>query len=1225
MATKDELSEQLALTQKLVVATDQMARSMSRIESSYGNQIAAVEKLTAAIDKLSSLDLNKLNQTKLTDVQKELQATEQSTKGLSGRMKDLGATVEKKLPKSLIVGAAALSGFYQGIKNVISLGKAVTGFFGGLISSVTSVAASIISIPFKMFSGLVDMAAAAGGGANELAQAIENLRKEMGDLKGPGTSAVIETTKTLQGFSDTGLSAYRVFGTMAERLQLVTKIAVTMGATFQVLRKEFEQNGGALLAFQKGLGATDEQMKAIGDHAKTMGTPMTKTFMDMTKQTLALGKAFDIDQKIIGKDMAKALQNVKHFGALTVKEIATASVYAKKLGVELDKITGTLDQFETFDSAAESAAKLSQSFGVNVDAFKLMEAQSPAEQIDMLRKSFRDAGVDASQFNRQQQRLLATTTGLDEATAKQVFSLKNQGVSMDDIKKRSDGAQKKAMTQAEAMSKLADSIERMVKTGTGQTGGFWDMFTKGIMAGFQSTKEFATIIMNIKRGLHGVYMVGLQLGRALPKLIPDLGEFLRGIGEFFNPAKFTKLFKGISDSISGFLSGKFTFKEAMEKFQKDFFDFFDSEKPAGKRVLESFKRMFLKLAKVIPDGIRWVAEKVAEGLKTLSEFIKDPSAYLAKAAAGGSGAAKFIAEAFGPIVAALKDAWRVLWPAFKDLMGTVWGKVKKFLMSEEFLSMVKPALPFIAMALFGPGLVRALLASLGTSLMKGLFSGGAANMIKKAVTSLVARSTGSMASTAGGRALGAAGPIGMMVAAAAGIGRGVDKYTSMVTSTMDRSSATIAAGATGLIDALTLGLLPDDFLNTIVNVLAKGQAMLFQAIGDVFGKGFGTSFKNYIGAQFEVLGNIWSLLKNLFTGDQSSFDASAQELGLSALRLLVAAFDFLAAQLPIMAVKLTAKILAVVTNITIKLITAQFGMIAKGVDELTGGKLGLTAKINALSDELQKANSAMTDKAVAGLSVAQDKIAASSDKLQNDYLRSAADKAKEAERQMKVTSDKVKDAQAAASTGADTSSFADVSNNIRVIKEVKKELEDPKFNLAETVNALKDKLSGVDFNIVTDAQVSGLGATAASLDSVSKSFSQVQQAMLSIKDSVIKGGVAPALKAVEEMVKIVSQMNEALSSMPKIDVNAKLGAVARSAGLGAKGSWTIKNKDIVLTVNLNVSMNVDEVEKIMVMRKSSIIRDRLNFATGDGAGEKGTPAIPETYSKTLPDIQKTSK
>lgn len=742
MATKEEISEQLAVTQKLAAAVDMMAKNMSRVESSFDNQIAAVEKLTQAIEILRGQDLSKFNATKLDNVQKEFKDTEKQVTGLTGRIKDLGNQMSKKFPTAAAAGAAAVSGFIQGIRNVIALGKGVTGFFASFVDGAASIAASIIAIPFKMFNALVDTAAAAGGGMNELAQAIENLRKEMGDLKGPGASAVIETSKTLQGFADTGLSAWRVFGTLAERLEHVTKVAVAMGSTFGVLTEEFRKNGGALLAFQKGLGVSEEGMKAIGDAAIRMGKPMTNVFLDMTKQTLALGKAFDIDQKLIGKDMVKAMQNVKHFGALTVKEIGQASVYARKLGLELDKIVGTLDAFETFDTAAENAAKLSQAFGVNVDAFKLMEAQNPAEQLDMLRKSFRDAGIDANNFSRQQAKLLAQATGLDEATVKQAFSAKNYGVSLDKVKKQSEAAEKKTLTQAEAMSKLADSIERMVKSGAAQEGGFWQMFVKGFLGGIQASKEFRQIIWNIKRALQVVYFEGVRLGKAFVEMFPGVKQFLGGIADFFQPAKFKKLAGGVVDVLKDWMkdlqdpNGKASFSALMEKLREKFFDFFDSQSASGKKMLDGFKTVIKTITKVIAEGIKWAADKIGEALKFITEIIKDPSKLMAGAGAAAAGPLGFLGEVLMPLVEALHHAWKIIAPALWDLVKTLGKKLWEYLTSDEFINLIKPALPYVAAALFGPAFIRALFGAGVTALGKAaikLFTSGSTKKLMEDV------------------------------------------------------------------------------------------------------------------------------------------------------------------------------------------------------------------------------------------------------------------------------------------------------------------------------------------------------------------------------------------------------------------------------------------------------------------------------------------------------------
>lgn len=773
MASKEELSEQLLVTQKLVTAIDSMAKSMARVESSFDSQIASVEQLTKAINTLKNQDLNSLNQTKMSGFQKQVKESEKVVTSLTGRIKTLGDGMRKKLPEASIIGVAALSGMQQGVRNLIAMTKGVTGFFGGIVDGAFNITAAIIAIPFKMFNALVDLAANASGGSNELAQALENLRKEMGDLKGPGTSAVLEASKSLKGFSDTGLSAWRVFGTLAEKIELVTKVAVAMGATFGRVTQEFKDNGGALLAYQKGLGIADDQMKSIGDTAIRIGKPMAKVFLEMTKQTLALGKAFDIDQKLIGKDMAKALQDVKHFGALAVKEIGQASVYARKLGVELDKIVGTLDAFETFDAAAENAAKLSQSFGVNIDAFKLMEAQNPAEQLDMLRKSFREAGIDASTFTRQQAKLLASSTGLDEAVIRQTFSLKNQGVSLDNIKKKSEAAEKKTLTQAEAMEKLADSIERMVKSGGAQSGGFWEMFVKGFLGGIQASKEFREIIMNIKRSLQLVYVEGVRLGKAFVEMFPGVKQFLQGIADFFNPAKFKTLVKGVVDVFIQWMkdlndpNGKASFTSLMDNLREKFFDFFDASSSSGKKMLDGFKTIMKTMSKIVAEGIKWAAGQLGEGIQFIIDLVTGKK-NLKSIADAGSSAFGFLGEILLPLGEALVHAWTVVAPKLWELVKILAQKLYGYLTSKEFIAIVQPAIPYLAAALFGPTMARALLASITMSIGKaaiGMFTGPGGKAVEKAAEQAASRAmnaakkvseTGGAAGAAGMAQVGAA-------------------------------------------------------------------------------------------------------------------------------------------------------------------------------------------------------------------------------------------------------------------------------------------------------------------------------------------------------------------------------------------------------------------------------------------------------------------------------------
>ena len=747
------------------------------------------------------------------DINDILKDTRLSTDGVNQGFGGLINTISKKLPKAAIMGAGAVSGLYQGFQNIVGLTKGVGGFFTTILGGLAQTAISIAAIPLKIFTGLVDLAASASGGMSELLQEVENVRKAFGDLKGPTASAIRDVHKELSGFSDTGLSAYRIFGTLGERLAFIRENAEAMGAVFGMTADEWKANGGALLGFQKGLGITAEQMKFVGQRAIIDGKSMSEFLLDSTKQTLALGKAFGISQKVIGKDMAAAFQDMKHFAQISVKEIAQASVYARKLGLELDKIVGTLDAFETFDSAAENAAKLTQTFGVQIDAFKLMEAQSPAEQVDMLRKSFKDAGVDAASFSRQQLKLLESTTGLDAATAKQVFSLNNQGASLDEIKEKSEVAEKKQLSQAEAMSKLADSIERMIKSGQQQSGSFFDMFVKGIGRGLQASEDFRGTIWNIKRALQQVFMVGVQLGRILPNIVPGLGQIMKGLRKFFDPKTFKTLAKGASDAISSFFKGNKSLPEALNDLRQRFMEFFAVQGPIAMDIYDGFKKMFKFAAGIVKQSIPLIAEKIKEGIQLIVDFIRDPKKAMEAAAGAGASEFGFFAGAIMEVAETLKDAAVDIWPHLKELLEILWEKVVKFLKSDEVKSMVMKALPFVAGFMFGPAFARTVTASLTASLADSAIKAFKNAFSRKAVTDAAAAGIAGVAKAAGktpdvGKATSSAAQAGQISGAAAPAMKGQ------------------AASSWGVKDAAKLGLK----LVALAGALAVGGIMVAYAV-----------------------------------------------------------------------------------------------------------------------------------------------------------------------------------------------------------------------------------------------------------------------------------------------------------------------------------------------------------------------------------------------------------
>lgn len=763
------------------------ALNLSRSSSSVSSAATQIASSLGGVKNAA----DGINETVFDSFLRMIEEPGHATKLLEDQMQKLANTASKDYPHAFPIAAGAVMGFWQGLKNVVSIGGAALGFMTGLADAAFNVGAAIVSIPFKMFAGLLDMANKAGG-SNELAQAIENLRKQFGALYAPTNMVLKDMAINLKGFAATGLNSFRIFGDLAKRLNDFRELATAMGPTFQALISQFRDHGGAILAYQKGLGLSNEQMKAMGDRAITMGESMDSMFRDMTKQSYGFAKQFGMDAKLISRDMAKAAADVRHFGQVSVKELGVAVVYARKLGVEIEKLTGAMDAFETFDSAAENVAKLSQSFGVQLDAFELMEAQNPAEVIEKMRNAMRDAGQDASTFSRQQLKLLSSTVGLDEATAKQVFSMKNAGMSLNEINAQASKNEKKTMTQAQAMKQLADAIERLVQQGSGGPASFFERFFRGFLGGIQATREFSSLIMNIKMGLWAAEMAGVKAGKAFAAVFPGVKDFLGAFRDLMDAKKVGNFFNKFSDNLKQFFTdvstGKYSFGELMERVKKDFFEFFNEKSGKASKLLESGKKFLFAFGNVLLEGVKWAAVQVSDGIAKIGEFITNPEKFIGANAASNvrkfmtsiadqlvagaswvidkiadllQGITNWIANPnmystagkmgkvgeslfsplFDAITKILSKAWDTIGPAVTNLMTTLATKIGNYLSSSEFRNLMAPYAPYLALVFFGPAFTKSLFSALSSGMSAAAGQLIASRQLKKSLESVTTNMT----------------------------------------------------------------------------------------------------------------------------------------------------------------------------------------------------------------------------------------------------------------------------------------------------------------------------------------------------------------------------------------------------------------------------------------------------------------------------------------------------
>lgn len=1414
--------EQVEIATKLASLMDRMAAATGKIDSSQTMQVESMKELAAVmsqfdmravigelnevsqnvkqvVEKLS--ELNKTQQETFEEMSKKSEAANNKVKALTGglagakegvaninkspmdefianieksggvtkmfqtKIVDLVGIFKNKFPKGAMMAGAAVTGMIQGFKNLMAIGKGLTGFLTTAVEGIGAIGMAILAIPFKMFNGLIDIANKASGGSNELLQAIEDLRKEFGALGTGSPKVIMQMSTELKGFSDTGLGAFQVFGTLTERLQAFLKLAQSMGPTFQNFGEEFRSNGGAILAWQKGLGLSDEMMKTIGQTAKAMGKSMSSVLLPIQKQAQDLGKAFGIDSKLISRDMVKAMADLKHFAGASVKEIASASVYARKLGLELHDITGTLDAFDTFDSAADNASKLSQAFGLNIDAFKLMEAQDPATQIEMLRKSFASAGQDASKFNRQQLQLLASSTGLSEEQAKLAFSMKNQGVGLDDIKKKSEGAEKKQLSQAEAMKALADSIERMVKSGGAQSGGFFERFFKGIMGGLQSSHEFRKIIMNIQRALMLTEMAGVKLGRALAQLAP-VKELLGDIASIFSPKKFATLFGGISKEIEKFAKGEEQFTGMMDMIKIHFLDFFDSEKGPGKKILAGFGKFFEYIVKAISDALPAMATKLSGFMTDLTKFILDPKA-ASDAAAKGGGVAATVVAIIKPLGNALATSWNIISPSlleFVDVAITKIGELMSMaLKNEKFMGIVKKALFGSFAIVFGPAVFRmalsGIISNFGGELAKIIPKIFGSSAVKAGATEGVEAMGGTLSKAMGGlgKFIGPVAIIAAITGASIGISKGIKKYQEGLEEEFGKAESKIGAAAGGIVEAITFGLLPDGITDEIATAVAEISESIFKATEKLLGPSLNERLKKYIMSGIDVFGAIGDLITAIFSGKEgdianqlinvgskivgyvgSWFALLIEAVPTYSLRLIEFATLLVGkfwgvigeliekgADLPVIgpffhvlaeAVKLWGRTMTVVSDLVGKLgeklreigIVTIFEKVGKVIGVVFGALQSLIAPVKFIAAFLTAPLwlpmvagwkllaltidnfTTIVDTVVKDVSFKMNLFKAIFSTIASWFVKNVHEPLASTFRKIVGTiSDVVGEAWKAVTDTFDVASvkavFMNVVNGIKSalseilnipvftdlisvakkalkIKSPSKVFEDigdnvtagfskgiedmPKTmseKMKETVEAAKTESAGSSVttagaNVAKQApkQVTQPGSAWSVTNSVEAMSKEASQKMAEIArvtddaaaqaqiivDNIEKGGLKQALLAISEMASKANELNESLGRLPGIKLDAKLKTLANSMGIGGKFNYQIKNPGVEINIAMNVNINAADMEKALVLRDKSIIRERLNFATGNGtAGKEASPPLPNNTSSPTGPLQ----
>lgn len=748
MATADNLK----LTQQLLATMQQITLQLEKQAEVYSKQAGFVEAICKAQDCFNNLDSSKLK-----EVTENLQEAQEKTKGFGReavvteeQINKMSSATQKVAVavRTLAVPLEFINGFKSGIKLSNNLLRNILSFAGPIKDLAADIAMSLLSLPGRLMDFFQN---AAGSGVDPYREALENLREEFGNLKIGTSQSVRRMTEDMKGLGEAGLRMSRVFGYGREGLaKLLTEnmeLAKGMGPIFNRFAAGIRGAESEMTVLRKSTGLGAEAFKSIQLTAENSGQRTGTAIRNMVKDMARAERAFGISVKEMGKDLDFMMKETASFGILAPQQMLKVSVYARKLGISMEALKGIMDKTLNFEDAASQSAKLAEAFNIQIDAMKLMSETDPTRKMDMYRQAFFKTGQNIESMSVAQRKYLADTTGMTEETLRIAFAQKNRALSGAQLDAQMKKAQKTQISQAEAMKILAESIKRLVQSGEALKGSFLDMFAKGFLQGIRRTREFREVVIALQRSMRVVYMAGRQVGRMFVKEFPGVIEILKSLKEMFDPARFRSLMKKVVGEFQTFFRALRTdprggVETFMKNMKKNFFDFFNSGSPAGRRFVDGLKAYWNAIFVISVAAIKHGLTSLRNALKTITEFIKNPRAFLDTAQSTVEG----ISGSFAGMAGYLE---RELKPVFLEAAGALWGLIK--LMADKlYQDYIKPNLGKILLVYFAPAIVGTLVRGTGALMFKALGSYlfGAARSVNT-----VAASAAKAGGAAGSRAM----------------------------------------------------------------------------------------------------------------------------------------------------------------------------------------------------------------------------------------------------------------------------------------------------------------------------------------------------------------------------------------------------------------------------------------------------------------------------------------
>lgn len=592
---RNNFSDTFSATSQLVTAVSELGDRLNTVNNSISDSASSALNLT---ENLSSAADQVERQSRALDGMSEiLSQANKSQESWLGKQAKIFASQRDLFSSIGAVGKSVFGSigsfmntllqnpFFKAIGyvlntfiKIVEMGKKaiqIAGFMAtGALQAVKKITELMIGIPLKISESVSEMGGILRKETEEVFdQMVENIKEKLNITSGLGRAfkdSVEEGKANLGEFYDLNNRMVRQFGMgsegfaklMSQSQDLIMQLGVNLNFFGKALGKNRDTRANFVM-LAKSLNLTANDVENLGIVARSTGQGIITLGIDIFNSIDRSAKKFGLDGKTISNTVFNLRGDFIEFGHMTTEAIADTVAELTQMGVQAEDIVAVFKKFDTFESAAQSAAMLSQTFGMNVDALRLIQAESPTEIFNELTTAMYNTGRSFADLNRHERALMAQHTGLSGKTLEMVMNYTEAGYSYEEAMKKAE-EQDPVNKQTAALDKMtaaitklnkvlsfkspfaafADGLKKTLLQNTGLresmealNKSYQDFYTVGLKIDpeilKQATKPFEKIVNKIK-GILG----SPELKNFMTNLVGNLSKFLGRVmeGKFTNEA-----------------------------------------------------------------------------------------------------------------------------------------------------------------------------------------------------------------------------------------------------------------------------------------------------------------------------------------------------------------------------------------------------------------------------------------------------------------------------------------------------------------------------------------------------------------------------------------------------------------------------------------------------------------------------------------------------------------